>query len=88
MTGEIKCLSKKMNILKGWIRVEKIKINNEYIKLEQLLKFAGIAESGANAKSVITEGNVKLNGIIELQRGKKIRSGDIVELKGKVIKVE
>ena len=68
--------------------MEIVKINTEYIKLEQLLKWAGIMDSGADAKAAILEGNVKLNGIIEIQRGKKIRSGDIVELNGTILKVE
>ena len=65
-----------------------VKINTEYIKLEQLLKWAGIVDSGADAKTLISEGNVKFNGEIEKQRGKKVRSGDIVELGDTVIKVE
>ena len=56
----------------------KINITTEYIKLDQLLKFAGIAGSGAEAKYYITEGMIRLNGITELQRGRKIRKGDVV----------
>ena len=58
----------------------KIKISTDYIKLYQLLKFANIAEHGAMAKLMIKDGLVKVNGEIVTQRGKKIRSGDIVEL--------
>ena len=68
--------------------MEIVKINTEYIKLEQLLKWAGIVDSGADAKTLIIEGNVKFNGEVEKQRGKKVRSGDIVELGDTVIKVE
>lgn len=68
--------------------MEKVKINTEYIKLEQLLKWAGIADSGSDAKADIKEGRVKLNGNVELQRGKKIRAGDRVEFDGKIIIVE
>lgn len=67
--------------------METVKINTEFIKLEQLLKWAGIVDSGADAKALIIEGNVKLNGTVEIQRGKKVRPGDIVELGGNVIKV-
>lgn len=68
--------------------MEIIRIKTEYIKLEQLLKWAGIVESGAVAKAIIIKGDVKVNGNIELQRGKKIKAGDIIELNGTVLKVE
>jgi len=64
-----------------------IKIDSEFIKLDQLLKLADIASSGGEAKILIQEGTVKVNGNIETQRGKKIKSGDIVEFKGKSVKV-
>lgn len=59
--------------------MEKIIINTEYIKLDQLLKFANAVEGGGMAKNVILDGLVKVNGEVVLQRGKKLRSGDIVE---------
>lgn len=59
--------------------MEKILINTEYIKLDQLLKFANAVEGGGMAKNVILDGLVKVNGQVELQRGKKLRDGDIVE---------
>lgn len=59
--------------------MEKIFINTEYIKLDQLLKFANAVEGGGMAKNVILDGLVKVNGEIELQRGKKLRNGDTVE---------
>ena len=58
--------------------MEKIRISTEFIKLDQLLKFSGIAESGSMAKEMIFDGIVAVNGEICLLRGKKIRSGDIV----------
>lgn len=67
---------------------EKVKINTEYIKLDQLLKFAGAAAIGSEAKAIIAEGRVKVNGEVCTMRGKKIRSGDIVSLNGKDISVE
>lgn len=62
--------------------MEKVEIKTEYIKLEQLLKLAGLVGSGSEAKMVIGMSLVRVNGSIELQRGKKLRNGDIVEYKG------
>lgn len=62
--------------------MEKIYINTEYIKLDQFLKFAAIADSGVMAKEMIVNENVKVNGEIEVRRGRKIRPGDIVEFAG------
>lgn len=57
-----------------------ININTEYIKLDQLLKFSALAESGAIAKDMIQCGIVSLNGEKCLMRGKKIRPGDKVTI--------
>ena len=65
--------------------MEKVQITTEYIKLEQLMKFAGWVGSGSDAKILIGEGNVKVNGSVEIQRGKKLRSGDMIEFEGKKI---
>ena len=62
--------------------MEKVYINTEYIKLDQFLKFAAIADSGVTAKEIILDEQVKVNGEIEVRRGKKIRPGDIVEVFG------
>ncbi len=62
------------------MQTEHIKIKTEYIKLDQLLKFSGIAETGADAKDMILDGIVSLNGKICTMRGKKIRPGDTVLL--------
>ena len=59
--------------------MEKISINTEYIKLDQLLKFTNAVEGGGMAKNVILDGLVKVNGEVVLQRGKKLREGDIIE---------
>jgi len=67
--------------------MEKIQITTEYIKLDQLLKWANIVSSGSDAKHVITEEMVKVNGKIETRRGKKIRVGDIIEFEDKKIEV-
>ena len=62
------------------IKMEKVKISTEFIKLDQLLKFSGIAESGSDSKDMILDGIVSVNGEICTMRGKKIRPGDEVVL--------
>ncbi len=64
--------------------MEKIKITTEYIKLEQMMKLSGIVASGSDAKMLIADGAVKVNGGVELQRGKKLRPGDQVLFEGKL----
>lgn len=61
---------------------KKIKIETEYIKLDALLKFAGVVETGGEAKQVIQEGQVSVNGEVCAMRGKKLRPGDVAELDG------
>ena len=68
--------------------MEVIKLREEYIKLGQALKAAGLAESGVDAKIAIQNGLVKVNGAVELQRGKKLYDGDLVEFQGNTIKIE
>jgi ribosome-associated protein len=65
-----------------------MKITTEYIKLQQALKFAGLAESGAEAKDFILDGLVTVNGEVELRRGKKLRPGDVFEFEGEKIIIE
>lgn len=65
-----------------------VRIKNEFIKLGQLLKLAGLVESGVDAKFVIQDGLVKVNGEVDTRRGRKIVSGDIVEYQGEKIQVE
>ena len=67
--------------------MESIQIHDEFIKLGQALKLAGLVDSGVEAKEVITSGKVKVNGEVELQRGKKIVDGSIVEYDGHQFKV-
>lgn len=64
-----------------------IKLREEYIKLGQALKAAGLVDTGVDAKIEILDGNVKVNGNIEYQRGKKLYDGDIVEFNGSQIKI-
>lgn len=65
-----------------------IKLREDYIKLGQALKAAGLVENGVDAKFVIKDGLVKVNGSIETQRGKKLIAGDLVEFDGEQIKIE
>lgn len=67
--------------------MQQIKLRDEFIKLGQALKAAGLVESGVDAKIEILDGNVKVNGIVEMQRGKKLYDGDIVEFQGEQIKI-
>ncbi len=58
----------------------KISINTDYIKLDSALKYAGIAENGAFAKEMILNGEVLVNGELELRRGRKLYKGDIFQI--------
>jgi len=68
--------------------MEKIKIDTEYIKLDQFLKWTGIVDKGSDAKIMIAEGNINVNGQKELKRGRKLRKGDTVEIGEKVFVIE
>ena len=59
-----------------------IKIHTEFIKLQDLLKFASLVSTGGEAKIVILDEEVRVNGEVCTQRGKKIRPGDVVEFNG------
>ena len=67
--------------------MQEIGIKTEYIKLDSLLKFSALVMSGGEAKAVIADGLVKVNGEPCTARGKKIRPGDTVEFEGNKIKV-
>ena len=62
--------------------MEKITIGTEYIKLDSLLKFAAVVGTGGEAKYVISEGMVTVNGEVCTMRGKKLRPGDKVSFQG------
>lgn len=67
--------------------MEIIKLREDYIKLGQALKAAGLVESGVEAKYAVEDGNVKVNGEVATQRGKKLVDGDVVAYKGETIKI-
>ncbi|MCR4607118.1 MAG: RNA-binding S4 domain-containing protein [Oscillospiraceae bacterium] len=67
--------------------MEKTEIKTDFIKLDSLLKFAGLTGTGGEAKYVISEGMVKVNGEVCTLKGKKIRPGDRVEFAGTEIEV-
>ena len=62
-------------------------LKTEFIELSQLLKAAGLCESGGHAKQVIQEGKVKVDGQLETRRGRKIRPGNRVEYNGETVMV-
>jgi len=68
--------------------MEIIKLRDDYIKLSQALKAAGLAESGGDAKYAVLDGKVTVNGEVEYQRGKKLHAGDIVSYQGETIRIE
>ena len=67
--------------------MEEIKIVTPFIKLDQLVKFAGLAETGAKAKILIELGEFNVNGDLCTKRGKKIKPGDVIDFKNKKYKV-
>ena len=64
-----------------------IGIQTEFIKLDALLKFAALAGSGGEAKTLIAEGRVKVNSQVCTMRGKKLRDGDVVEFDGERVEI-
>ena len=72
------------------MQIEEIKISTEYIKLDQLLKFSGVAENGADAKDMILSEIVFVNGEVCTMRGKKLRTCDevLVEFEDETLKIE
>ena len=64
-----------------------IEIRTEFIKLDQFLKYCGEAENGAHAKDMILEGMIKVNGEVEMRRGKKLYKGDKIEVSEKEFEI-
>ena len=67
--------------------MKEVKINTEFIKLDSFLKWVGIASLGSEAKIYILEEMVKVNGEVCIQRGKKLRTGDIIEFEDEKYKI-
>ncbi len=68
--------------------MEEIILRDDFIKLGQAIKAAGLVESGVEAKIVIQDGEVKVNGVVETQRGKKLFGGEVVEHNGSSILIK
>ncbi len=68
--------------------MKQIKLKDEYIKLGQALKAAHLVGSGVEAKEMIQDGEVLVNGEVELRRGRKLYAGDICSFDGEEIKIE
>ena len=67
--------------------MEQIKLSEEYIKLGQELKAAGLVSSGVEAKIVIQDGLVSVDGEIDTRRGKKLYGGEVIEFDGQAVKI-
>lgn len=70
------------------MEIIKIRETEEFIKLGQALKAAGFVDSGVEAKEVIIDEKVKVNGEVDIRRGRKLYNGDMVEFEGNQIKIE
>ncbi len=68
--------------------METVKIHTEYIKLGQAMKLAGLVGAGTDAKYVIQEGLVEVNGEVDLRRGRKLVPGDVVSFQGESFQIE
>lgn len=68
--------------------MEEIILRDDFIKLGQAIKAAGLVESGVEAKIVIQDGEVKVNGVVETQRGKKLFGGEVLEYNGSSILIK
>jgi ribosome-associated protein len=70
------------------MEIVKLRETDEFIKLGQAMKKAGLEDSGVDAKIDIQNGLVKVNGEVETRRGRKLYDGDIIEYQGEQVKVE
>lgn len=68
--------------------MQTVTIKDEFIKLGQAMKLAGLVDSGIEAKEVIQSGQVSVNGEVDLRRGRKLVPGDTFTYAGKTVKVE
>lgn len=69
------------------MKIKEVKIQSEFIRLDDLLKYEGVVSTGGYAKFVIQGGEVRVNGDICLQRGKKLRPGDKIEYAGDAFQI-
>lgn len=67
--------------------MREVELSREPVELFKILKFEGLVTSGGEAKAVIGAGQVRVNGAVELQKRKKIRSGDVIEFAGEQFRV-
>mgnify|MGYP004648592117 FL=1 len=67
--------------------MEKVIIRDEFIKLGQAMKLAGMVGSGVDAKMLIQDGQVEVNGEVEYQRGKKLHEGDVITFNGESVQI-
>lgn len=67
--------------------MEKITIRDDFIKLGQAMKLAGLVDEGSDAKELIVEGEVLVNGETETRRGRKLRDGDVFSCRGREVQV-
>ncbi|MBE2316155.1 RNA-binding S4 domain-containing protein [Solirubrobacter sp. CPCC 204708] len=67
--------------------MDEFQVKDGMIRLGQLLKAAGLVESGGDAKAVLAEGVVSVNGEVETRRGRQLRAGDVVTLRGESVRV-
>ncbi|BDD80426.1 RNA-binding protein [Tsukamurella pulmonis] len=74
-------------MMRGVSEAIDVTINDEVIRLGQFLKLAGLIDSGAEAKAVIAEGEVTVNGEVDVRRGRQLAVGDVVEVFGRSARV-
>lgn len=67
--------------------MREIRATGEFIRLDQLMKLADMVGGGGEAKVVVQDGRVKVNGEVDTRRGKKLRTGDVVEYEGEKVRV-
>lgn len=67
--------------------IDDVSIGGEMIRLGQFLKFSGLLDSGGDAKEVIIDGHVSVNGDEERRRGRQLRDGDVVSFEGRSVRV-
>jgi len=72
---------------RGLSRLQEVEIRGDTIRLGQLLKLAGLAESGAEAKALLLDHGVTVNGELEIRRGRQLHSGDVVKLGDEAVRV-